>query len=155
MPQCPYCKGTFKNRKKGACPSCHTPVILHEGAWYDERPVAPSVQLLDTFLKLYRKRNKVQLEMTFQQRITSLAAANTYLNRCGGDVELAKAVMEFQFTAKGFSWKDRGGITYLFHDLGAALPRVRAERYERDHKKALADQFLDSLMGTSNVPATT
>lgn len=156
MPKCPHCHEHFLRRKRidgtYACPGCRAPVVLFEGEWYDNRPKAPSKQLLDLFMELFERKNggaKLHLEGNGWKE--QLSRANTYLKKCGGDLDIAKEAMRVQFQHPRFTWANRQHMGYLFHDVYSAAAIARRNRTKQEKAKRRTSAFLAGVNSRENV----
>lgn len=152
MPTCPHCRGEFLRRKQGKCPGCNSPIVLYKKEWFDERPTAPTTQLLDHFLKLYpRKNGGGHLVLYTSDRIKELSKAKRYLQRCGDDLDLAREAMTIQFTNSGSAWAKRKSISYCFHDLPWALGQARRIRQQQQQELQSSAAFVNRVAQRENV----
>lgn len=127
MPICPKCRQIFAYRKKNpagdgyVCPGCGTPIILHQGEWFSERPNAPTTELVDHFQREFKDRYGSPIIFTGRDIVKARSQAKQLLMKAGGDLELAKKAITVQFRHPKFTWADRFNLGRCFHDFAGAI----------------------------------
>lgn len=142
MAICPKCKAEHTKRGKGGvCPSCRTPITIHEGVWFDTSGESPTTIFINEYEQHYsrwltngKSSNSWKIPKRHIPRETK-QASRIILEVCGGDLELALRSLEILFTDKRWSFRNYSTLLFMISEIHATKVVAQAQLEQERTKK--------------------
>lgn len=159
MATCPSCKTEQRQRKDGACPKCHTPIMIVDKHWFIEGSGSPITQIIRHFEELASKKlsagrlfkvpfflpnkgNRAKLEQV---------AAKRLLERSDWDLELVKETLTLLFTDRRFSWRTMDSLITIGKGYNMALAITKANRMQAEEEKKKNAEHYNEMLERRNI----
>lgn len=156
---CPWCScARYKTTKtKNVTRCCGEVVAKVNGGWYRRLDDAPEWQIMQSFARWKRKTGDSEYVIEFNDPTyqESIRSAKTLLERCGGDTDLARAVLEISFTHRSHSWRNKPALWAILHKKFWAdvLSKAKTQERTKQRHQDLQERRSSSVTGNPNMVA--
>lgn len=148
---CPWpdCDARYVTRKSSdngmVCRACERPIAMVNGHWYRRREDAPEFQLVKTIRDGFSLG--FPLESKYNKYRMAMSAADTFLERCNGNIELALMVAEemrkdswLRHHCTGVLWLLNDKFFWKFHRRAKNKLEIKKDktRKERTREQSVA-----------------